>query len=146
MNSFADKKQNPTTEEYLEVGLNEVLDRLNKNPNGSQSEEAFISAVITVRNAMVTERLTKWLVCLTAVVAIATVLLVAVPFIAPSLEAQKLESKIADTQAAYNGLQVESTALKREVLELKQALSVLNGQVQNIALCSSWPAQKRAAP
>lgn len=146
MNSFADKKQKPTTEEYLKVGLNEVLDRLNKNPNGLQSEEAFVSAVITVRNAMITEKLTKWLVCLTAVVAIATVLLVAVPFIAPSLEAQKLESKIVDVQTAYNGLQSENAALKREVQELKRALSTLNGQVKNITLRSSGTAQKRAAP
>ena len=145
MNSFADKKQKPTTDEYLKVGLNEVLDRLNKNPNGLQSEEAFVSAVITVRNAMITEKLTKRLVCLTGVVAIATALLVAIPFIAPSLEAQKLESKIVDTQAACNGLQIESAALKREVLELKQALSVLSGQVENITLRSRGTAQKRAA-
>lgn len=146
MNSFADKKQKPTTDEYLKAGLNEVLDRLNKNPNGSQSEEAFVSAVITVRNAMITEKLNKRLVCLTGIVAIATVLLVGVPFITPSLESQRLESKIADAQTAYNGLQIENTALKREVLELRQALSALNNQVQNITLRSSGTAQKRAAP
>lgn len=89
MNSFADKKQKPTTDEYLTVGLNEVLDRLNKNPNGLQSEAEFVSAVITVRNAMITEKLNRRLVFLTGVVAIATALLVAVPFFSPSLEYQK---------------------------------------------------------
>ncbi len=132
MNSFADKKQIPTTKEYLEVDLKEVLDRLNKNPNGSKDEEPFISAVITVRNAQITEKLNKLLVCLTAVVAIATVLLVLVPFIVPSFEAQKLESKIVDVQAAYSGLQSENAALKSEVQELKQALSALNNKAQNI--------------
>lgn len=114
----------------MKVSLNEVLDRLNKNPSGVQSEEAFVHAVITVRNAMITEKLTKWLIGLTAVVAIATALLVVAPFIAPSLEAEKMESKIAETQAVYQGMQLEVIALKNEVLELKQALSVLNNQVQ----------------
>lgn len=130
MNSFAEKKEIPTTDEYLQVSLNEVLDRLNKNPSGVQSEEAFVHAVITVRNAMITEKLTKWLIGLTAVVAIATALLVVVPFIASSLEAEKMESKIAEVQAVYEGMQLEVIALKNEVLELKQALSVLNNQVQ----------------
>lgn len=130
MSSFTEKKEIPTTDEYLKVSLNEVLDRLNKNPSGVQSEEAFVHAVITVRNAMITEKLTKWLIGLTAVVAIATALLVVVPFIASSLEAEKMESKIAETQAAHEGMQLEVMALKNEVLELKQALSVLNNQMQ----------------
>ncbi len=130
MSSFTEKKEIPTTDEYLKVSLNEVLDRLNKNPSGVQSEEAFVHAVITVRNAMITEKLTKWLIGLTAVVAIATALLVVVPFIASSLEAEKMESKIAETQAVHEGMQLEVMALKNEVLELKQALSVLNDQMQ----------------
>lgn len=130
MNSFTEKKEIPTTDEYLKVSLNEVLDRLNKNPSGVQSEEAFVHAVITVRNAMITEKLTKWLIGLTAVVAIATALLVVVPFIASSLEAEKMESKIAETQAVHESMQHEVIALKNEMLELKQALSVLNDQIQ----------------
>jgi len=130
VSSFTEKKEIPTTDEYLKVSLNEVLDRLNKNPSGVQSEEAFVHAVITVRNAMITEKLTKWLIGLTAVVAIATALLVVVPFIASSLEAEKMESKIAETQAVHEGMQLEVMALKNEVLELKQALSVLNDQMQ----------------
>jgi gamma-glutamylcysteine synthetase len=85
VNSFAEKMEKPTTDEYLKVGLEEVLDRLNKNPNGLQSEAEFVSAVITVRYAIITEKLNRRLVCLTGIVAIATVLLVAVPFITPSL-------------------------------------------------------------
>lgn len=146
MNSFADKKEKPTTDEYLKVGLNEVLDRLNKNPNGLQSEAEFVSTVITVRNAMITEKLSRRLVCLTGVVAIATALLVAVPFFAPSLEYQRLESKIENSQAAYNNLQAENLSLKDEVQELRQALSALNNQVKNITLCSSGTAQKRTTP
>ena len=139
MNSFADKKQKPTTDEYLNVDLNKVLDRLNKNPNALQSEAEFISAVITVRNAKITENLNRQLVRLTCIVAIATVLLVAVPFITPSLESQRLEAKIANAQA-------ENSALKREVQELKQALSVLNNKIQNISMRSSGAAQMRATP
>lgn len=130
MDSFAEIKKIPTTDEYLKVSLDEVLDRLNKNPSGVQSEEAFIHAVITVRNAMITEKLTKCLIGLTAVVAIATALLVVAPFIASSLEAEKMESKIAETQAVHEGMQLEVIVLKNEVLELKQALSVLNTQMQ----------------
>lgn len=130
MNPFSERKEIPTTDEYLKVSLNEVLDRLNKNPSGVQSEEAFVHAVITVRNAMITEKLTKWLIGLTAVVAIATALLVVVPFIASSFETEKMESKIAEIQAVHEDTQLEVIALKNEVLELKQALSVLNNQMQ----------------
>lgn len=146
MNSFADKKEKPLTDEYLKVGLNEVLDRLNKNPNGLQSEAEFISAAITVRNAMITEKLNKWLICLTGVLAIATVLLVAVPFITPSIESQRLESKIDNNHSSYKNLQAENGALKRELLELKQSLAVLNNQVQNITLRSSEATQKCTPP
>lgn len=146
MSSFADKKEKPTTDEYLKVDLNEVLDRLNKNPNGLQSEAEFVSTVITVRNAMITEKLSRRLVFLTSVVAVATALLVAVPFFAPSLEYQRLESKIENSQAAYNNLQTENLSLKNEVQELRQAFSALNNQVKNITLCASRTAQKRTIP
>jgi len=134
VSTFASKKETPTTDEYLKADLGDVLDRLNKNPGELQSEEGFIHAVITVRNALIAEKLTKWLVFFTAVVAVATALLVCIPFFTPSLEAKNLESQIADVQAAYKRLQTENIALENEVVELKQALSVLNNQVQNITL------------
>lgn len=130
MGLFSEKKEVPTTEEYLKVSLNEVLDRLNKNPGQLQSEEAFANAVITVRNAMINEKLTKWLIGLTAIVATATALLVAVPFITPSLEAKKLESRIDKMQAIQNGMKDELNALKREILELNQTLLDLNNYIQ----------------
>lgn len=136
MTSFAEKIEKPTTDEYLKVGLDAVLDRLNKNPNGLQSEAEFVSAVITVRNAMIAEQLNKRLVCLTGVVAIATVLLVAVPFLAPSLEYTRLESKIEKTETAYNQLQGENLSLKSEVQELRQSLSELNNEVKGIILAT----------
>lgn len=142
VNSFADKTQKPTTAEYLRAGLDEVLDRLNKNPNGLQSEANFISAVITIRNAKITEKLNRRLVCLTGVVAVATVLLVVVPFFAPSLEYERLESKIENAQTRYDNLQAENNSLKGEVQELRQSLSELNNQVENITLA----AQKRSVP
>ena len=136
MTSFAEKIEKPTADEYLNVGLDAVLDRLNKNPNGLQSEAEFVSAVITVRNAMIAEQLNKRLVCLTGVVAIATVLLVAVPFLAPSLEYTRLESKIENTETAYNQLQGENLSLKSEVQELRQSLSELNNEVKGIILAT----------
>ena len=123
MNTFAEKKENPTTDEYLEASLHEVLDRLNKNPSELKSEEAFVHAVITVRNAMINEKLTKWLIGLTAIVAIATALLVMVPFFTPSFEARRLET-------AHNDLKAELTALKNELLESQQVISTLKNQIK----------------
>ncbi len=130
MNRFADRKENPTTDEYLKASLNEVLDRLNKNPSALQSEEAFVHAVITVRNAMINEKLTKWLIGLTAIVAIATALLVIVPFFTPSFEAKKLEAALIATKAAHNDLKTELAALKNELLESQRTISTLNNQVE----------------
>ena len=47
MSDFATKKQEPSAKEYLEASLDQVVERLNNNPNGHQSEEALIQAVIT---------------------------------------------------------------------------------------------------
>ena len=79
---------------------------------------------------MITEKLNKRLIWLTCIVAIATVLLVGVPFITPSLESQRLGSKIVNAQVTHNSLQEENSALKRELEELKQGLTALNKQVQ----------------
>ncbi|WP_295625824.1 hypothetical protein [uncultured Nitrosomonas sp.] len=130
MNTFADKKENPTTDEYLKASLNDVLDRLNKNPSALQSEEAFVHAVITVRNAMINEKLTKWLIGLTAIVAIATALLVIVPFFTPSFETKKLEAALIATKATHNELKTELAALKNELLESQRNISVLKNQVE----------------
>ena len=142
MKSFAEKREKPTTDEYLKVGLNEVLDRLNKNPNSLQSEEAFVSAVITVRNAIITEKLNKRLVCLTAIVAIATVLLIGVPFLVPSFEAQKLDAKIDTFQSVQSKLQAENITLKRQLQDQKQDLSILQEQIQKLILKSTMTSQK----
>jgi len=131
VSSFATMEDRPTTNQYLNASLNDVLDRLNTNPSGLQSEEAFVNAVITVRNAMITEKLNKWLIGLTAVVAIATVLLVVAPFFTSSLEAKKLESEIVRIETVNNGLKIEIEALKRELLVSKQAFSALENQVEN---------------
>ena len=130
MSSFADKTENPTTDEYLKVSLNEVLDRLNKNPSALQSEEALVHAVITVRNAMINEKLTKWLIGLTAIVAIATALLVIVPFFAPSFETRKLETELIATKTAYNDLKIELAALKNQLLESQQTMLILKNQIE----------------
>lgn len=130
MNLFANKTEIPTTDEYLKVSLNEVLDRLNKNPTGLQSEEAFVHAVITVRNAMINEKLTKWLIGLTAIVAIATALLVIVPFFTPSFEAQKLETELSATKTAYNDLKIEIETLKNQLLESQQTMLILRNQIE----------------
>ena len=131
--SFPDRREKPSTNEYLDASLAEVLDRLNKNPNGLESEAAFINAVITVRHARVIEKLNKRLVCLTGVAAIATAVLVFVPFVVPSLEAQRLEAKVGSTQTAMNGLKAESQLLKKEVQELRYLLITLSKQRTDLA-------------
>lgn len=126
--SFPDRREKPSTKEYLGATLEDILDRLNKNPNGLESEAAFITAVITVRHARVIEKLNKRLVYLTGVAAIATAVLVFVPFVVPSLEAQRLEAKVVSTQTAMSGLKAESQLLKQEVQELRDLLTTLRKQ------------------
>lgn len=126
--SFPDRREKPSTKEYLDASLEEVLDRLNKNPNGLESEAAFINSVITVRHARVIEKLNKRLVRLTGVAAIATAVLVFVPFVVPSLEAQRLEAKVDSTQTAMNGLKAEGQLLKQEIQELRGLLTTLSEQ------------------
>ena len=109
--SFADKKEKPTTVEYLNANFDDVLDRLNKNPNSLESEAEFISAVITVRHARVIEKLNNRLVLLTGMAAFATVVLVFVPFFAPSLEVRKFDAKVDSTKKAISDLKAESELL-----------------------------------
>lgn len=132
MNSFVSKQETPTTDEYLKVSFEQVLDRLNRNPAQSQSEGEFIHAVITVRNAMITERLSRQMIYLTTVVAFSTALLVIVPFFIPSLEVQKLESEILATKTAYNDLKLELEKQKKELYESKQALLALKNLTEKI--------------
>jgi hypothetical protein len=51
MSDFTTKKGTPTAEEYLAATEIELLDRLNRNPSGNQSEFPFIQSVIAVRTA-----------------------------------------------------------------------------------------------
>jgi hypothetical protein len=91
---FATKQEKPTAQEYLEMPLEEVIERLNNNPCGLKSEEEFIHAVILVRAAKINERLTRRLNWLTGIMAVATVLLVIVPFFVPTFEKVQLEKKL----------------------------------------------------
>jgi hypothetical protein len=51
MSEFATKQGKPTAAEYLAATEAELLDRLNRNPGGNQSEFPFIQSVIAVRTA-----------------------------------------------------------------------------------------------
>ena len=50
MNDFATKKK-PTAEEYLAASEASLIERLNNNPGGNESEFPFIKAVLDVRTA-----------------------------------------------------------------------------------------------
>jgi hypothetical protein len=145
--SFPDKKEKPTTEEYLNADLDDVLDRLNKNPNSLESEAEFIGAVITVRHARIIEKLNNRLVLLTGIAAFATAVLVFVPFFTPSLEAQRLDIKVGSMQKAINDLKAESELLKQQVQQLKHAISALSNQPRDLVPRStSVPVQKLDTP
>ncbi|MBY0475236.1 MAG: hypothetical protein K2Q13_09285 [Nitrosomonas sp.] len=67
---------------------------------------------------------------MTAIVAIATALLVIIPFFTPSFEAKKLEAALIATKAAHNDLKTELAALKNELLESQRTISTLKNQVE----------------
>ena len=145
--SFPDKKEKPTTEEYLNADLNNILARLNNNPNNLESEAEFIAAVITVRHARIIEKLNNRLVLLTGIAAFATTVLVFVPFFTPSLEAQRLHAKVGRTQKAINDLKAESELLKQQVQRLKHTISALSKQPRDLVPRStSAPVEKLDTP
>ena len=51
MSDFATKPTKPSASEYLSASEAELLDRLNRNPGGYESEFPFIQSVIAVRTA-----------------------------------------------------------------------------------------------
>ena len=51
MSDFATKTTKPTAAQYLAATEAELLDRLNRNPSGNESEFPFIQSVIAVRTA-----------------------------------------------------------------------------------------------
>lgn len=130
MNDFATKKQKPTAKEYLETSLDQVVERLNNNPGGYQSEEALIQAVITVRAAKINERLAYRLNCLTGILAFATLCLVVVPFLVPSIEKKQLEAQL-NVQAQLIELQRGQIAqLAHSVSNLAEEQGKLSAQVE----------------
>lgn len=133
---FVNKKEKPTTKEYLNADFEAVLDRLNKNPSGLESEAGFIDAVITVRHAKIIERLNRRLVLLTGIAAVATAALVFVPFFDPSLEAQRLEASIGGLQEEVSAIKADSKSLREELQQLKHAVSVLSSKSADLSACS----------
>ena len=132
MTDFATRNSRPTTKEYLEEDLETVLERQSLNPLGHQSEDYYISSVIAVRAAKINEKLGKRHMWLYFVIALATALLVLVPFFAPSFEA-KMHSKrldeiskeytIAKTSRMHNASEVAH--LKRQIIDLEARLDVI---------------------
>jgi len=67
-----------TANQYLNDDIESIIDHLNKSP--IPSEMPFVSAVLTARATISYEKLTKKIVFLTRIMAIATAFLVIVPF------------------------------------------------------------------
>lgn len=130
MNHFATKTNKPTAQEYLNAPLDQVVERLNNNPSGHQSEEALIQSVITVRAAKVNERLSKRLNWLTGILALATVGLAVAPFLTPSFEKQKLEEKIADQARVIDHQRDRITQLLSSVEGLAEKQRQLSVEVE----------------
>lgn len=51
MSDFATKTTKPSAKEYLDASESELIERLNNNPTGHQSEFPFMQSVIAVRTA-----------------------------------------------------------------------------------------------
>jgi hypothetical protein len=115
---FADRTTKPTAKKYLEQPLDKIIDRLNKNPCDAESEFPFIQSVIAVRAALLTEHRAKRLNWFTSIVAVATVALIFVPFLAPSAENARTYVLIADQQATLDKNSSEINRLKLLVARL----------------------------
>jgi uncharacterized protein YlxW (UPF0749 family) len=128
---FTLKKKIPSTDEYLTAPLEKVLERLNNNPNGNQSEDSFIQAVITVRNAKASEKLTL-------LIAIATFLLILVPFFVPTLDKKELESNFEKkdelNKKALSELSKNNESMKNELLTLKTEVTNLKNELSQVRL------------
>ena len=128
---FSLKKKIPSTDDYLTAPLDKVLERLNTNPNGNQSEDSFIQAVITVRNAKASEKLTR-------LIAIATFLLILVPFFVPSLDKKELEFNIEKkdklNKKALSELSKKNESMKNELLTLKTEVANLKNELSQVRL------------
>jgi len=130
MSDFATKKQKPSAKEYLEASLDRVVERLNNNPNGHPSEKALIQAVITVRAAKINERLSRGLNCLTAMLVIATICLVAVPFTAPSIEKKQIEAQLSSQASLIESQNARLEQLTQSISDLTQEQSALAAEVE----------------
>ncbi len=123
---FIYDKKKPETTEYLKRSLDDVLARLNQNPNSCQSEEAVIQGVITIRNAKASERLTL-------AIALATFLLVLVPFFVPALDKKELQSDIAEkdksNKLALSKLSANNESLQNELVKLKGEVESLKSEL-----------------
>lgn len=133
MSNFTTKTQKPSAREYLDASLDDVVERLNNNPAGLQSEEALIHAVLTVRLAKINESLSQRLNFLTAILAFATICLVVVSFLVPSLEKQQLverinqQSQLIEQQKInINHIAETVSALKKGKEEFKEKMNEHN--------------------
>ncbi|MBU4486751.1 MAG: hypothetical protein KKD38_07455 [Candidatus Delongbacteria bacterium] len=70
---FATKTTIPTTEEYEKASISQILDRLNRNPKGLESESSFIQALLLVKIAENSEKQTRNLVFGTWALVIVTI-------------------------------------------------------------------------
>jgi len=146
MSDFATKRQKPSAKEYLEASLDQVVERLNNNPNGYQSEEALIQAVITVRAAKINERLSHRLNCLTGMLVLATVCLVAVPFIAPSIEKKQIEAQVSSHATLIESQNAKLEQFAQSISKLAQEQGALAVEVEKHNKALQPTAQPLARP
>ncbi|MFP2770813.1 hypothetical protein [Oceanisphaera sp. KMM 10153] len=146
MSDFATKKQKPSAKEYLEASLDQVVERLNNNPNGHKSEEALIQAVITVRAAKINERLSHRLNWLTGMLVLATICLVAVPFIAPSIEKKQIEAQISSQATLIESQNAKLEQLAQTISKLAQEQGTLAAEVEKHNKALQPTAQPLARP
>jgi len=167
---FSMRADIPSLEEYKAATPFQILDRLNRNPCGLESEKAFVNFLINVRNAENNRKLANHVVAGTYILAIAAILLVYLaahtpsapqeksegqPIVQQQVPQQELENTVSLLKQEFNQkLQtkdIEVRDLKRQVGFLTQAQAELAKHMKAIpknagAAAASTPASKPKKP
>jgi len=133
-----------TAKQYLNNDIESIIDHLNKS--STPSEMPFVSAVLSARATISYEKLTKRVICLTRIMAIATALLVIVPFATKFFENYQTDKTIKYLEKSIKSLefQIEKMNLnatitsdilekiENENAESKKACENLRIQIKNL--------------
>lgn len=80
-NAFVQKKTTPSTEEYLEASIEDLVGRMNANPPGLTSEMPFIKAILDIKTSEKVRKTNKHLVWATWALVIATIIFSFISFL-----------------------------------------------------------------